>query len=65
MEATQKLKSLVADLNKLKNHNQSRDVDIDPLLDKVKVIQQEVLDSILEPMDIDTSSTKSAVEMPF
>ena len=65
MEATQKLKSLVADLNKLKKHNQSRDVDIDPLLDKVKVIQQEVLDSILEPMDIDTSSTKSAVGMPF
>jgi len=65
MEATQKLKSLVADLNKLKKHNQSRDEDIDPLLDKVKVIQQEVLDSILEPMDIDTSSTKSAVEMPF
>ena len=65
MEATQKLKSLVADLNKLKKHNQSRDGDIDPLLDKVKVIQQEVLDSILEPMDIDTSSTKSAVGMPF
>jgi len=65
MEATQKLKSLVADLNKLKKHNQSRDGDIDPLLDKVKVIQQEVLDSILEPMDIETPSTKSAVEMPF
>ena len=65
MEATQKLKSLVADLYKLKNHNQSRDADIDPLLDKVKEIQQEVLDSILEPMDIDSSSTKSAVEMPF
>ncbi|MFD1926516.1 AAA family ATPase [Sporosarcina siberiensis] len=65
MEATQKLKSLVADLNKLKKHNQSRDKDIDPLLDKVKAIQQEVLDSILEPMDIDTSSTRSAVEMPF
>jgi len=29
------------------------------------MVQQEVLDSILEPMDIDTSSTKSAVEMPF
>ena len=65
MEATQKLKSLVADLNKLKKHNQSRDEDIDPLLEKVKVIKQEVLDSILEPMDIETSSTKSAVEMPF
>ena len=65
MEATRKLKSLFADLNKLKKHNQSRDEDIDPLFDKVKAIQQEVLDGILEPMDIDTSSTKSAVEMPF
>ncbi len=65
MEATRKLKSLFADLNKLKKHNQSRDEDIDPLFDKVKAIQQEVLDGILEPMDIDTSSTKIAVEMPF
>ena len=54
MEATQKMKALVADLNKLKKHNQSRDADIDPLLDKVKSMQQEILDSILEPMDFDT-----------
>lgn len=56
---------MCSDLNKLKKHNQSRDKEIHPLLDKVKVIQQEVLDSILDPMDIDTSSTKSAVEIPF
>jgi len=58
MEATQKLKSLVADLNKLKKHNQSRDTDIDALLDKVKAMQQETLDSILEPMDFDVASGK-------
>jgi len=65
MEATQKLKSLVADLNKLKKHNQSRDTDIDALLDKVKAMQQEILDSILEPMDFDVASEKSTVEMLF
>ncbi|PID03711.1 ATPase [Sporosarcina sp. P2] len=65
MEATQKLKSLVADLNKLKKHNQSRDADIDSLLDKVKAMQQEILDSILEPMDFGTVSEKSTVQMPF
>ena len=65
MEATQKLKSLVADLNKLKKHNQSRDADIDSLLDKVKAMQQEILDSILEPMDFGTASEKSTVQMPF
>lgn len=32
---------------------------------KLDTIQEEVLDSIFEPMDIDTSSTKPAVEMPF
>ncbi|QUW20962.1 AAA family ATPase [Sporosarcina sp. Marseille-Q4063] len=65
MEATQKLKSLVADLNKLKKHNQSRDADIDSLLDKVKAMQQEILDSILEPMDFGTANEKSTVQMPF
>jgi len=65
MEATQKLKSLVADLNQLKKHNQSRDTDIDALLDKVKAMQQEILDSILEPMDFGTASEKSTVQMPF
>ncbi|WP_186668931.1 AAA family ATPase [Sporosarcina sp. BP05] len=65
MEATQKLKSLVADLNKLKKHNQSRDTDIDSLLNKVKAMQQEILDSILEPMDFGAGSEKSTVQMPF
>jgi MoxR-like ATPase len=64
MEATQKLKSLVADLNKLKKHNQSRDADIDSLLDKVKAMQQEILDSILEPMDFATNA-KATVQIPF
>lgn len=65
MEATQKLKSLVADLNKLKKHNQSRDADIDSLLDKVKTMQQEILDSILEPMDFGTKNEKTTVQIPF
>lgn len=65
MEATQKLKALVADLNKLKKHNQSRDMDINPILDKVKSMQQEILDSILEPMDFDAPNERKAVEMPF
>ncbi|QNK89870.1 AAA family ATPase [Sporosarcina sp. resist] len=65
MEATQKLKALVANLNKLKKHNQSRDMDINPILDKVKSMQQEILDSILEPMDFDAQNEKKAVEMPF
>ena len=59
MEATQKMKALVADLNKLKKHNQSRSMDIDPILDKVKSMQQEILDSILEPMDFENPNDKS------
>ena len=55
MEATQKMKDLVADLNKLKNHNQSRKADIDVLLDKVNSMQHEILDSILEPWYFDNS----------
>ena len=51
MEATQKLKALVADLNKLSKHNQSREADINPVLNQLKSMQQEILDSILEPMD--------------
>ena len=53
MEATQKMKALVADLNKLKNHNQSRKADIDVLLDKVTAMQHEILDRILEPCYLD------------
>lgn len=51
MEATQKLKALVADLNKLSKHNQSREADIEPIHNQLKSMQQEILDSILEPMD--------------
>ncbi|MCM3711098.1 AAA family ATPase [Sporosarcina luteola] len=51
MEATQKLKALVADLNKLSKHNESRKNDIDPVLSQLKSMQQEILDSILEPID--------------
>ena len=65
MEATQKMKALVNDLNKLKKHNQSRSMDIDPILDKVKSMQQEILDSILEPMDFKNSNEKQTIEMPF
>ena len=53
MEATQKMKDLVADLIKLKNHNQSRKADIDVLLDKVTSMQHEMLDRILEPCYLD------------
>ena len=65
MEATQKMKALVADLNKLKKHNQSRSMDIAPILDKVKSMQQEILDSILEPMDFENSNDKQTVGIPF
>ena len=64
MEATQKMKALVADLNKLKKHNQSRSMDIDPILDKVKSMQQEILDSILEPMDFENPNDRT-VGIPF
>ena len=58
MEATQKMKALVADLNKLKSHNQSRKADIDALLDKVNSMQHEILDSILEPWYFDAQNEK-------
>ncbi|MFS0577314.1 AAA family ATPase [Sporosarcina sp. 179-K 3D1 HS] len=57
MEATQKMKALIADLNKLKKHNESKIKDIDPILDKVKSMQQKILDSILEPMDFENQTT--------
>lgn len=53
MEATQKMRALVADLNKLKIHHQSRQADIDVLLDKVTTMQHEILDRILEPCHLD------------
>ncbi|WP_318617041.1 AAA family ATPase [Sporosarcina sp. YIM B06819] len=62
MEASQKLKALVADLNQLKIHNQSRETDIDALLHKVNSMHQEILDSILEPMDFDAPHGKKTIE---
>ena len=40
-------------------------MDIDPILDKVKSMQQEILDSILEPMDFKNPNEKQTVGMPF
>lgn len=59
MEATQKMMALVADLNKLKNHNESRKADIDVLLNKVTSMQHEMLDRILEPCYLDNLKEKS------
>ena len=56
MEATQKMKALVADLNKLKSNNQSRKIDIDELLDKVISMEHEILNSILEPWYFDVQN---------
>lgn len=53
MEATQKMQTLVADLNKLKIKHQSRQDEIDVLLQKVTTMQQEILDRILEPCHLD------------
>ena len=50
MEATQKMKALEADLNKMKGCYEGRDVEIDALLIKVNSMQQEILNVILEPM---------------
>ncbi|MFJ7936448.1 AAA family ATPase [Sporosarcina sp. NPDC096371] len=62
MEASQKMKALVADLNQLKIHNQSRDADIDALLYKVNSMLQEIIDSIIEPMDFDAPHEKKIME---
>ena len=53
MEAAQKMKALVADLNKLEIHNQSRQAEINVLVDKVTAMQHEILDRILEPCHLD------------
>ncbi|WP_260858087.1 AAA family ATPase [Bacillus sp. FJAT-22090] len=58
MEATQKMKIIADDLNKLKSHYQSRKADIDVLLDKVTSMQHEILDSILDPCFLDTANEK-------
>ncbi|GGA40971.1 AAA family ATPase [Psychrobacillus lasiicapitis] len=58
MEATQKMKDLVADLNKLKSHHSSREADIDVLLNKVTLMQHEILNRILEPSYLDNLEEK-------
>lgn len=50
MEATQKMKAIEADINKLKTSRHGRDKVIDALLVKVRSMQQEILNSVLEPM---------------
>jgi MoxR-like ATPase len=50
MEATQKMGALVADLNKMKGRFKGREMEIDALLIKVKSMEQEILNAILEPM---------------
>lgn len=62
MEATQKMKALEADLSWLKLNQQGRDVEIDALLVKVQSIQQEILNSVLEPMFYDALHSKNEIE---
>ncbi|MDW0115636.1 AAA family ATPase [Sporosarcina thermotolerans] len=62
MEATQKMKALERDLNRLKMSQQGRDVEIDAMLVKVKSIQQEILNSVLEPMFFDALHVKNEIE---
>lgn len=50
MEATQKIKALVADLYKMKGHYEGRDVEIEALLSKVKLMKEEILNVMIEPM---------------
>lgn len=50
MEATRKMEALVVDLNEMKGRYEGRDVEIDALLTKVKSMQQDILNAIIEPM---------------
>ena len=65
MEATQKMKALVADLNKLKSNNQSRKTDIDALLNKVVSMEHGILDNILEPWLLDFQKEKREFTSTF
>ncbi|WP_438313002.1 AAA family ATPase [Sporosarcina sp. FA9] len=58
MEANVKMKALLADLNQLKTHNQSRKDDINGLIDKVTSMQHEILDRILDPYYFDAQNGK-------
>lgn len=59
MEATQKMNALVAALNVLKVENDNRADEVNEVLHKVTVMQNEVLDSILEPWTSDASTNKT------
>ncbi|MEK4402842.1 AAA family ATPase [Sporosarcina sp. FSL K6-6792] len=65
MEATQKMKALVADLKNLQSINQSRKADIGPLLDKVTSMEHEILDSILEPWYFESQNDKRGSTSTF
>lgn len=54
MEATRKMKALVADLNKLKEEHHNQNAEIETLLNKVKSMQEEILNYLLEPMYFNT-----------
>ena len=65
MEATQKMKALVADLKKLKSDYPSRNADIDALLEKVTSMEHEILNKILEPWYFDSRNEKKASTSTF
>ena len=65
MEATQKMKALVANLNTLKRNNQSRKAEIDALLEKVTSMEHGILDNILEPWLLDFKSEKRETTSTF
>lgn len=60
LEATQKMKRMVQELDELKVTYPGRE-DINATVQKVKGIQQKITDSILEPIDAEPSTK----EMPF
>lgn len=65
MEASQKMKILLADLNNLKNNNQARTSDIDASLDKVNAMQHEILNRMLEPWYFDAVDNKKESTSSF
>ena len=65
MEASQKMKMLLADLSDLKSNNQARKADIDALLDKVNGMQHEILNRMLEPWYFDAVHEKKESTSSF
>lgn len=56
VEASQKLKALMADLMKLKETHHTREEAIEQLLSKVQLMHEEVLTFLLEPLYFDASA---------